>query len=83
MKTSIFIVINARDQWWVDLDGNAEGPFGHIDAAIRKAVDRATEVSRSGGHSEVRVMGPGKDNALVYQSAEKSLLGRAVALAHH
>jgi len=82
MKTSIYIVINARDQWWVDLDGRAEGPFGNIDTAIRQAIDSATEVSRQGGRSEVRVMGQGRDNALVYQSSEKSLLGRAVAMAH-
>lgn len=83
MKTSIYIVINARGTWWVDLDGESEGPFGNIDAAIREAVDRATAIARDGGRSEVRVTGAGKENALVYQSAEKSLLGRAVAMAHH
>lgn len=82
MKTSIYIVIAARDQWWVDLDGEAEGPFDGPDAAIRKAIDRASEISSAGGRSEVRVMAPGRDNALVYQSTEKSLLGRAVAMAH-
>ena len=81
MKTSIYIVINARDHWWVDLDGRADGPFSSVDSAIRQAIDSATEVSRQGGRSEVRVMGQG-NNALVYQSSQKSLLGRAVAMAH-
>ena len=81
MKTSIYIVIFSREAWWIDLDGQADGPFGTLDAAIRNAVDKATATSQRGGRSEVRVMGPGHDNALVYQSAQKSLLGRAVAMA--
>jgi hypothetical protein len=80
MKTSIYIVIYARDQWWIDLDGEADGPFGALDAAIRMAVERASAKSREGGRSEVRVMGPGHDNAMVYQSQSKSLLQRAVAM---
>ncbi len=83
MKTAIYIVIFARDAWWIDLDGVADGPFGTLDAAIRMAVEKASAVSRQGARSEVRVMGPGHDNALVYQSTEKSLLGRAVAAAQH
>ena len=79
MKTAIYIVIFARDAWWIDLDGEADGPFGTLDAAIRMAVERASADSRKGARSEVRVKGPGHDNALVYQSLEKSLLGRAVA----
>lgn len=82
MKTSIYIVIAARDQWWVDLDGDADGPFSSADAAIREAIDRASKVSTAGGRSEVRVMAPGRGNALVYQSTAKSLLGRTVAMAH-
>jgi hypothetical protein len=79
MKTAIYIVIFARDAWWIDLDGEADGPFGTADAAIRMAVEKASAISRQGKRSEVRVKSPGHDNALVYQSREKSLLGRAIA----
>jgi len=82
MRTSIYIVIFSRDAWWVDLDGEADGPFGTLDAAIGQAVELAKSTARTGGRSEVRVMGPGRDNSLIYQSAQKSLLGRAVAMAH-
>jgi hypothetical protein len=82
MKTAIYIVIFARDAWWIDLDGVADGPFGTLDAAIRMAIEKASVISRQGARSEVRVMGPGHDNALVYQSTEKSLLSRAVAAQH-
>ena len=30
MKTAIYIVIFARDAWWIDLDGEADGPFGRV-----------------------------------------------------
>lgn len=83
MKTAIYIVIQARNAWWVDLDGESEGPYAGLDVAIRHAVDRASETSRVGGRSEVRVMGPNHELALVYQSVQKSLLSRAVAMAHH
>ena len=83
MSTAIYIVIFARDAWWIDLDGDSDGPFGTIEAAIRNAVDKASATSHRGGRSEVRVMGGGHDNALVYQSTQRSLLSRAVAMAHH
>jgi hypothetical protein len=81
MKTAIYIVIYVRDSWWIDLDGTADGPFGTLDAAIHNAIEKAKMAAQKGDRSEVRVKGPGHDNALVYQSAEKSLLGRAVAMA--
>lgn len=79
MKTAIYIVIFSREAWWIDLDGEADGPYGTLDAAIRMAIEKASARSRQGARSEVRVMGPGHNNALVYQSTDKSLLSRAVA----
>ena len=83
MTTAIYIVLFARGAWWVDLNGQAEGPFGTLDPALRRAVERATESSAAGGRSEVRVTGPGHNNALVYQSTDRSILSRAVATDHH
>ena len=83
MKTSIYIVILSVGQWWIDLDGESVGPYGTLDAAIRMAIEKASAWARQGGRSEVRVVGPGHDNALVYQSQEKSLLQRAVAMRQH
>jgi hypothetical protein len=51
---------------------------------MAEAVARAAATSRQGGRSEVRVSGPGHENELIYQSAERSLLSRTVAeLAHY
>lgn len=82
MKTNIYIVILSRDSWWIDLDGESEGPFGSLEAAIEHATELAEGVASGGGRSEVRVIGPGHDNTLIYQSAKKSILGRAIAAAH-
>lgn len=83
MRTAIYIVIFARESWWVDLDGESDGPYGTLDAAIGQAVEMAKATSRRGGRSEVRVVGVGHDNSLIYQSADRSLLSRAVAMGHH
>lgn len=84
MATSIYIVIYVRDRWFIDLDGVSEGPFSSLESAMAEAVARASETSRWGGRSEVRVAGPGHENELIYQSAARSLLSRTVAeVAHH
>jgi hypothetical protein len=83
MTTAIYIVLFAREAWWVDLDGRSQGPYATCEQATSEATARATETSQRGGRSEVRVNGPGHDNDLIYQSATRSLLSRAVALAHH
>jgi hypothetical protein len=79
MPTTFFIVLFARERWWLDRDGAAKGPFDSLEAAMAEAVADAAATARQGGRSEVRVMGPGHDNKLIYQSADRSLLGRAVA----
>lgn len=84
MATSIYIVICVQDRWFIDLNGKSEGPFATLESAMAEAVARAAATSRLGGRSEVRVSGPGHENELIYQSAERSLLSRTVAeLAHH
>jgi hypothetical protein len=79
MATAIYIVLFARDRWWIDLDGVSDGPFASLESAMAEAVSRAGSTSRLGGRSEVRVAGPGHANELIYQSTRRSLLGRAVA----
>ena len=82
MSTSIYIVLYARDRWWIDLDGMSDGPYATLESAMAEAVGRAAVTSRQGGRSEVRVTGPGRANDLIYQSAARSLLGRTVAESH-
>ncbi len=83
MATAIYIVIYARENWWVDLDGQSQGPFLSLDAATSEAIAMADRTARRGGRSEVQVAEPGTKNRIVYQSPSPSLLSRAAALVNH
>lgn len=82
MPTAIYIVLFARDAWWVDLNGRSHGPYDTCEQAKEEALARATATSQNGGRSEVRLSGPDHHNELLYQSTARSLLSRTVALAH-
>lgn len=83
MPTSIFIVIFAREKWWIDLNGKSQGPFLSRDTAVSEATRFASELARAGKRSEVQVAEPGRKARIVYQSAEQSLLGKGAALTNH
>ena len=80
MTTALFIVIYARNKWWIDLNGKSKGPFLSRDSAQMEAVQLASGYAKDGRRAEVQVVEPGKKNKIVYQSADVGLLGRAVAL---
>ena len=83
MTTAIFIVIHARNKWWIDLNGKSKGPFLSRETAQQEAIQLAMTFAKDGRRSEVQVAEPGKKNKIVYQSAEQSMLGRAAALTNH
>ena len=78
--TAIFIVIFARDKWWIDLNGKSQGPFITRETAISEAIRYATQLEGAGKRSEVQLAEPGKKTKIVFQSDEQSLLGRGAAL---
>ncbi|MEO6394758.1 MAG: hypothetical protein ABIO40_02480 [Devosia sp.] len=78
--TSTFIVIFATERWWIDLNGQSQGPFVSRESAVSEAKRFAVELARNGRRSEVRVADPGKKPQIVYQSAQQSMLGRTTAL---
>jgi hypothetical protein len=41
MRTNWFIVVEARQQWWVDNEGHSFGPFATRDIAALEALDYA------------------------------------------
>jgi hypothetical protein len=83
MTTALFIVIFANKTWWIDLNGKAKGPFLSRDSAEQEAIQLAKGFAKDGRRAEVQVAEPGKKNHIIYQSAEQSMLGRAVALTNH
>jgi hypothetical protein len=83
MTTAMFIVIFARDKWWIDLNGKAKGPFLSRESAELEAINLASGFAREGRRAEVQVAEPGQKNQIVWQSIEPGMLGRAAALVNH
>jgi hypothetical protein len=83
MTTAMFIVIFARDKWWIDLNGKAKGPFLSRESAELEAINLASNFARDGRRAEVQVAEPGQKNRIVWQSVEPGMLGRAAALVNH
>ena len=78
--TATYIVIFVRDKWWIDLNGQSQGPFVSRESALSEAIRFASDVARDGKRSEVRVADPGKKTQVVYQSAVQSMLGRGAVV---
>ena len=83
MTTALFIVIYARNKWWIDLNGKSKGPFLSRESAELEAINLASTFAREGRRAEVQVADPGQKNHIVWQSAEQGMLGRAAALVNH
>ena len=68
--TAYFIVLFAREKWWIDLNGASKGPFLTQDAAVHEAISLAGGVARQGKRTEVRQAEPGKHTRVVWQNGD-------------
>ena len=55
MSKALFLVIRSRDNWWVDFEGKAHGPFNSRENAALEARSLARFQSHSGRNCEVLV----------------------------
>ena len=76
MTTAIFIVIFARNKWWIDLNGKTKGPYICKDGAQTEAISLASNFAKDGRRAEVQVAEPGEKRRIVYQSSDIGMLGR-------
>lgn len=83
MTTAIFIVIFARDKWWIDLNGKSKGPFLTRDLAEAEAIRLATTLVQGNHRAEVQVVVPGDKRRIVWQSPDPGMLARAAAVLNH
>lgn len=83
MTTTIFIVLFARNKWWIDLNGKTKGPFISREGAQTEAISLASSFALEGRRTEVQVVEPGEKRRIVYQSSDIGALGRAAALTNH
>ena len=70
MTTAYFIVLFARDRWWIDLNGASKGPFLTQDAAEHEAISLANNHARQGKRAEVRLAEPGKHTRVIWQNGD-------------
>ena len=83
MTTAIYIVIFARNNWWIDLNGKTKGPFLSRESAEHEAITMAKKYAANGQRAEVQVFEPGEKHKIVYQSDDIGPLGRDAALTNH
>lgn len=55
MARAVYIVLQSRDRWWVDLEGKSYGPFTSKNTATMEAISLARFMAHAGRKSEVRV----------------------------
>lgn len=55
MATALYVVISSQENWWVDVAGQAHGPFPTREAAAQEATQLAQFAAHSGHESEVLV----------------------------
>jgi hypothetical protein len=61
MKTAWFIVVRSAETWWVDFEGDSEGPYDDIDMAKIEAISKA------------RAFDDGERQAIVYAPDEEGV----------
>ncbi len=69
MGKALFIVIFSRDNWWVDFEGKAFGPFQNRELAALEARTRAGSISRLGRICEVVVPDDKGQHWVIWSSA--------------
>ena len=55
MATALYIVIQSRDKWWVDFEGQSHGPYETRESAALEARGLAQKASHANRTSEVLV----------------------------
>lgn len=53
MPSSLYVVIESREKWWVDLEGKAHGPYASKEQAIEEGRSLARFAAHAGKHSEL------------------------------
>jgi hypothetical protein len=55
MSRALYVVILSQGRWWVDLEGQAHGPFTSLEDAAKEGTQMARFAAHTGRPSEVLV----------------------------
>lgn len=71
MARALFVVIQSRNNWWVDFEGRAHGPYASRERAAEEAVDLAQFSAHCGRESEVLVPDDSGRHRVVWTSLDE------------
>lgn len=77
MAKALYLVIHSRDEWWVDFEGAAHGPYGSRENAALEARALARYQSHAGREAEVLVPDEHGRYWIVWSSLHDGGEGRA------
>jgi hypothetical protein len=55
MSRALYVVIQSQQNWWVDLEGKAHGPFASLEAATEEGRQLARLAAHAGRVSELLI----------------------------
>jgi hypothetical protein len=71
MPKALYVVIFSREQWWVDFEGRAHGPYASRESAAEEGRQLARFSAHSGRGSEVLVPDDRGRYRVVWESANE------------
>jgi hypothetical protein len=77
MSKALFLVIRSRENWWVDFEGAAEGPFASRENAALEARSMARFKAHTGREAEVLVPDEQGKYWVIWSSLYETEAGRA------
>lgn len=81
MPSSLYVVIESREKWYVDLEGKAHGPYASKEQATEEGRNLARFAAHMGKHTEVLVPNAAGRWVVVFDSAKEphAVVGRSNA----
>jgi hypothetical protein len=73
MSSMLYLVLQSRGRWWVDIEGRSLGPFDSQDVATFAAIDAAGQDYLPGRTMQVYAEKPDRRFALVWSSTQAGL----------
>lgn len=79
MPSSLYVVIESREKWWVDLEGKAHGPYASKQQAREEGEQLARFAAHMGKHSELLVQDESGRYRVVWDSVNEPHAGTQIA----
>ncbi len=82
MSRALYVVIFSREQWWVDFEGRANGPYASLDEATEEGRQLARYAAHMGRPSELLAPDQHGRHRVVWSSDAEPHAGADYAVTH-